>query len=153
IELQAPIGERLIRPLFGGLTRFMARLAPSSRLEAMQKRIIQAGLTGRVQASDLLGMKGLATIAGIVFGFGVAVRLFPGSGTFGLLACVIIAGAAGYYLPDLWLAGRVTQRREQIHRAMPDAIDLLTISVEAGLGFDAALARVVEKSDNALTRE
>jgi tight adherence protein C len=153
IELQAPLSERLLRPLLGGITRLIARLAPSSRLESMQKRLIQAGFVGRMQASDLVGMKGLGLIFGAVFGFGVAIRLVPSSGIFGLLICLVLGGAFGYYVPDLWLSTRITRRRDQLQRSMPDAIDLLTISVEAGLGFDAALSRVVEKSDNALTRE
>jgi tight adherence protein C len=56
-------------------------------------------------------------------------------------------------MPGIWLSRRTKQRKYEITRALPDAIDLLTISVEAGLGFDPALGRVVEKWDNALTRE
>ena len=59
----------------------------------------------------------------------------------------------GFYLPNLWLNRKITQRKAEITRALPDVLDLLTISVEAGLGFDAAIHKVTEKWDNALTRE
>src|SRR5262249_34284876 len=62
-------------------------------------------------------------------------------------------GGLGYVLPSFWLRGQITQRRNEIGQALPDAIDLLTISVEAGLGFDQALSRLVSKSNNALTHE
>jgi tight adherence protein C len=76
-----------------------------------------------------------------------------GASTIVLLFIIVGVGVGAYMLPDLWVRGKISQRKDQVQRALPDAIDLLTISVEAGLGFDLALARVVQKSDNALTRE
>jgi tight adherence protein C len=64
-----------------------------------------------------------------------------------------IFGVFGFLLPGIWLDRKIKARRKEITKALPDAIDLLTISVEAGLGFDPALMRVAEKWDNALTRE
>lgn len=153
IEMQAPFGERFLRPMVSGIARFIARFTPGSAVESIQKRLIHAGFAGRMQASDFLGMKGFAALVGGVLGLGVSVRLFASSGTVGMVACLVIGGVLGYYIPDLWLSSKEGQRRDQVQKALPDAIDLLTISVEAGLGFDAALARVVEKSDNSLTRE
>jgi tight adherence protein C len=63
----------------------------------------------------------------------------------------IPAGAIGFYLPELWLGGKINRRQKNIRHAMPDALDLLTICVEAGLGFDAAMAKVHEKWDNELS--
>jgi tight adherence protein C len=153
IELQVPFMERFMRPLLSGLARGIGRLTPGGAVEDIQKKLIQAGFAGRMQAADFLGMKGFGILAGGGFGVLVAVRLFPQFGAIGIFVCMLIFGLMGYFIPDLWLSGRGTTRREIIQRALPDAIDLLTISVEAGLGFDAALGRVVEKSDNLLTRE
>lgn len=153
IELQAPFAERFLRPMMSGIARFIARFTPGGALESVQKRLIHAGFAGRMQASDFLGMKGFGAIIGGVVGIGTSLRLVPSWGTVGLVFCVAFFAGLGYYMPDLWLRSKERQRREQIQRALPDAIDLLTISVEAGLGFDAALTRVVEKSDNTLTRE
>ncbi len=57
----------------------------------------------------------------------------------------LILGALGYFVPVIWLRGKITRRQKEIVRSLPDALDLLTVSVEAGLGFDAALAKVAEK--------
>lgn len=153
IEMQAPFAERFLRPLVSGIARGIARFTPGSAVESVQKKLIHAGLAGRLQASDFLGMKGFAALVCAALGLGVSFRLFPSSGTIGMVACLGIGGILGYFIPDLWLTSKERTRRDQIQKALPDAIDLLTISVEAGLGFDAALARVVEKSDNTLTRE
>jgi tight adherence protein C len=153
IEMSEPFTERFLRPFIKGIAGFIARFTPSSALESTQKRLIQAGFAGRLQASDFLGMKGFAALFFGAFGILVSLRLLPQWGTLGLVAVVVLLGVLGYFLPNLWLSGQETRRRDSIQRALPDAIDLLTISVEAGLGFDAALTRVVEKSDNMLTRE
>ena len=153
IEMQAPFSERFLRPLVSGIARLIARFTPGSAVENIQKKLIHAGFAGRIQASDFLGAKGFATLVGAGLGVGISLRLVPQYGVIGLLVCLLGLGALGYYVPDIWLSGQEGRRRDEIQRAMPDAIDLLTISVEAGLGFDAALQRVVEKSDNTLTRE
>lgn len=153
IEMQAPFAERFLRPFISGIARFIGRFTPSASLEATQKRIIHAGLTGRLQATDFFGIKGFSALVMGGLGIGLMVRVLPQAGTIGLFLGIIGGLVLGYYIPDLWLRGRETQRRDQVQRALPDAIDLLTISVEAGLGFDAAMQRMVEKADNALTRE
>jgi tight adherence protein C len=153
IELQVPFMERFLRPMMSGIARAIARLTPGGAVEDIQKKLIQAGFAGRLQASDFLGMKGFGALAGAGFGLLVATRLASGFGAVGIFLSMLLFGLLGYFVPDLWLSGRGTARRDTIQRALPDAIDLLTISVEAGLGFDAALSRVVEKSDNLLTRE
>jgi tight adherence protein C len=153
IELQVPFMERFLRPLMSGIARAIARLTPGGAVEDIQKKLIQAGFAGRMQVSDFLGMKGFGALVGAAFGVLVSTRLFPAFGAVGIFIAVLAFGLLDYFVPDLWLSGRGTSRRDAIQRALPDAIDLLTISVEAGLGFDAALGRVVEKSDNLLTRE
>jgi tight adherence protein C len=153
IEMSEPFSDRFLRPFVKGIAGVIARFTPSSALESTQKRLIQAGFAGRLQASDFLGMKGFSALFFGAFGILVSLRLLPQWGSVGLFAVVIVLGVLGYFLPNLWLSGQETRRRDSIQRALPDAIDLLTISVEAGLGFDAALTRVVEKSDNMLTRE
>jgi len=90
------------------------------------------------------------------FGLGVgAFFLASMSGTeftYTILAAVVI-GVFGFLLPNIWLDRKIKDRRKDIMKSLPDAIDLLTISVESGLGFDPAMQRVAEKWDNALTRE
>src|SRR5437763_1086473 len=70
------------------------------------------------------------------------------------VAALLGMGAAlGYYLPGIWLGRKMSQRKNQILKALPDALDLLSISVSAGLGFDGGLLEVVQRWQNALTAE
>lgn len=151
IELQAPFMERFMKPLLSQMSKAIARITPAGALEGMQKQLMYAGYTGRMQVSDFMGIRGMAMVLGI--GTGIGLGLLTGQSTLGFVLFLFFFGGFGYIAPTYWLRGKINQRKQQILRALPDAIDLLTISVEAGLGFDQALARVVSKSDNALTRE
>lgn len=151
IEMQAPFMERFIKPIAGQASKVMSRLTPSGALESTQRQLMYGGFAGRLQVSDFMGIKGLSTVLGL--GIAIAISLLASLSTLVTVVLILVFGGLGYFMPDLWLRGQISKRRDQVARALPDAIDLLTISVEAGLGFDLALARVVSKSDNALTRE
>jgi tight adherence protein C len=151
IEMQAPFMERFVRPLAKQMSKVVMRLTPAGAMEGTQRRLMYAGLSGQMQVSDYMGIRGLATVIGIALAITFAVR--TNQGAFGILLLLLILGGGGYFLPALWIRSQITKRKDQIQRALPDAIDLLTISVEAGLGFDQSLARVCQKSDNSLTRE
>jgi tight adherence protein C len=149
IEMQAPFMERFVRPFASQMAKLMARLTPMGAMESTQKQLMHAGR--QMQVSDFMGIRGLALL--LAAGLAVGLSFLTGQGLFGFIVITAILGIVAYILPTFWLRGEITKRKAQILRALPDAIDLLTISVEAGLGFDQALARVVSKSDNALTRE
>lgn len=150
-EMQAPFYERFFRPLMAAFAKGLARLTPAQSIESTQKRLMNAGLLGPMQVSDFIGLKGL----GIVGGLAVAgLFIFAGhTSTAASVVLVLMFTIIGYVAPDLWLRNKTSQRKTIIANALPDAIDLLTISVEAGLGFDQALARIVSKADNLLSRE
>jgi tight adherence protein C len=154
LELQAPFIERTLRPLAAGLSGRMSRVASTSFTEKTEKRLALAGNPGDLRTSDWLGIKAIsAIIFGILFFFLfaiVGVLGFPfliGAG-FGIIGALL-----GYTIPESWLGGRVKKRQKAILLMIPDALDLLTISVRAGLGFDAALAKVVEKLQGPLSDE
>ncbi len=151
IEMQAPFAERFIKPLASQLSKVVMRLTPAGSMEGTQRKLMYAGLSGQMQVSDYLGIRGLGTIIGLALAITFAIR--TNQGAFGFLLLLLILGGMGYFSPALWIRSQISKRKDQIQRALPDAIDLLTISVEAGLGFDQSLARVCQKSDNALTRE
>ncbi|HLZ21560.1 MAG TPA: type II secretion system F family protein [Ktedonobacterales bacterium] len=151
IEMQAPFMERFIKPLAGQISKVVSRITPAGALENTQHKLMYGGFAGRMQVSDFMGIKGLCTVLGA--GLAIGLSLLAAMSSIVTFLIIVVFGALGYLLPDLWLRGQISKRRDQVARALPDAIDLLTISVEAGLGFDLALARVVSKSDNALTRE
>lgn len=151
LELERSFIDRAVKPAIGRLARRLAAMAPQAMLARTRKQLEIAGNPGNLKAMDFLGLRLLAAVAvgGFVALFMQAARAGAGASIlFGLLL-----GCLGYLLPAMWLGSRIRARRKEILRALPDALDLLTISVEAGLGFDAALAKVVEKWDNALTRE
>ncbi|HEY7849100.1 MAG TPA: type II secretion system F family protein [Ktedonobacterales bacterium] len=150
-EMQASFYDRFFRPLTITLAKGLARFTPAQSIESTQKRLMNAGLLGQMQVSDFIGLKGMGTIGGAAFGGLLVLLLRPAT----LISAVLLLAfaALGYVFPDLWLRNKTAQRKTIIANALPDAIDLLTISVEAGLGFDQALARIVAKADNLLTRE
>ena len=150
-EMQAPFRERFIRPFLAGMARFFARLTPSSSLDNTHKRLQAAGMQGRMQVSDFVGLKGMGLVVGLGLTFLLAITLHPALAG-GLLLAALLA-VLGYFAPDLWLRSRTDRRKLEISNALPDTIDLLTISVEAGLGFDQAMGRIVSKSSNMLSRE
>jgi tight adherence protein C len=93
----------------------------------------------------------LGAIIGL--GLGVALALTLHAAFLGFSVLVLLGIIGGYVAPDLWLRSRTDSRKVEIQNQLPDTIDLLTISVEAGLGFDQALGRIVSKSSNTLSRE
>ncbi len=154
LELQAPFIERTLRPLAARMSGRMSRVASSSFTDRTEKRLALAGNPGALRVADWLGIKAIgAAIGGILFFF-----LFGVVGILGfpfpvgyLLA--VVGLLFGYTIPEFWLGGRVKKRQKAILLMIPDTLDLLTISVRAGLGFDAALGKVVEKLKGPLSEE
>jgi tight adherence protein C len=151
IELEQPISERFFRPLLRGLSQFVSRNTPSNVIETAQKRLLHAGNPNNLTVADYMGMKGLVSV--ILALIGLAIGILGGTGFLLMVLMLVVLGGLGFLLPDLWLGSKVRQRRDHLVRALPDAIDVLSISVEAGLGFDAALSRLVEKTQNELAYE
>lgn len=151
LELQQPFAERTLRPLVGRLSRTGRRLSSASSAETAEKRLALAGNPGDLRLTDWMGVK-------MLVGIGTAVVLFL---LFGVLSGGLIQGAfagligffIGYLLPEFWLGRKIKSRQKVILKMIPDTLDLLTISVRAGLGFDAALAKVVEKIPGPLSEE
>ena len=154
LELQAPFVERTLRPLAGRLSGSVSRLTSSSFTDRTEKRLALAGNPGDLRVADWLGIKAIGTIiGGILFFF-----LFAIVGVLGFPIAIgalmgLIGALFGYTIPEFWLGGRVKKRQHAILLMIPDALDLLTISVRAGLGFDAALGKVVEKLAGPLSDE
>lgn len=150
IELESPFTERIVLPILQGLAKFVARFTPQKSIEEVRHKLDLAGNPNNWTVGDFLGVRGLAAI---VIGVLTLVGLFFGrTGLAQLLLYTGIACFLGYYLPMFWLNFKIRARQHDIQMELPDALDLLTISVEAGLGFDAAVAKVVEKWDNELGR-
>jgi tight adherence protein C len=151
LELQAPFFDRTIKPLAARLSGAVARITSSSFSERTEKRLAMAGNPGDMKVADWLGIKaiGAGVGAGVLF---ILFGVLAGQYVQGTLLALVGAGI-GYVGPEFWLGGRVRKRQKGILLQIPDALDLLTISVRAGLGFDAALGKVVEKLKGPLVDE
>ena len=150
IELSQPFGERAILPLIRGLARMLSRTTPQKNVEEMRLKLELAGLPNNWNVSDFLGLRGLAGIitSALLTFLAIVIRMDAPL----ILLLLGIGGFVGFYLPLFWLNRTIRQRQDRILRQLPDAMDLLTISVESGLGFDAAMGKVAEKWDNDLSR-
>jgi tight adherence protein C len=154
LELQAPFVERTLRPLAARLSGSVSRVTSSSFSERTEKRLALAGNPGDLRVADWLGIKAIGTIIGGILFFFLFVVVGFMSLPFPIAVVMALVGALfGYTLPEFWLGGRVRKRQHAILLMIPDALDLLTISVRAGLGFDAALGKVVEKLPGPLSEE
>jgi tight adherence protein C len=151
LELQMPFFDRTVRPLAARLSGAVARITSSSFTERTEKRLAMAGNPGDMKVSDWLGIKAIgAGIGG--FGAFLLIGILGHNLVMGLLLGLVGLGI-GYIGPEFWLGRRVRGRQKAILVGIPDALDLLTISVRAGLGFDAALGKVVEKMKGPLVDE
>ena len=150
LELQQPLFERTLRPLATRLSGLAQRFASPSKVSRTEKRLSMAGNPGDLRTVDFLGLK-LVVAAILSIGF-FAGGLLTGSPAFGIVAAIAL-GALGFFIPEIWLSRRIKKRQHDVLMAVPDTLDLLTISVRAGLSFDGALAKVVEKVSGPLSEE
>jgi tight adherence protein C len=151
MEMELPLSERFFRPILRRLSKLVSRNTPTNVIDTTQRRLAYAGNPNSLTVADFLGIKGLVAV--ILAGIALVVSFLGGISFLGAILFILLLGALGYLVPDFWLGSKVRQRRDAIVKALPDAIDLLSISVEAGLGFDAALQRLVEKTDTVLSYE
>jgi tight adherence protein C len=151
LELQQPLFDRAVRPLALRLSGVGRRLTSRNRVGMTETKLARAGYPYDLRTVDFLGLK--VVVAGVTAGLaflivGILMRN-PGFGFF----LAVGGGGLGFFLPDYWLTRLIRKRRHAIVLSVPDTLDLLTISVRAGLGFDAALAKVVEKTTGPLADE
>jgi tight adherence protein C len=149
-ELQQPFFDRVMRPLVKRLAKLGRRGDQGGIIARTDAKLEKAGYPGGLRGADWMGVKILATIVGAITLFFIGL-VFRGP-ALGFVAA-ILGAALGFVLPEFWLGRKIRSRSFAMVLQLPDALDLLTISVEAGLGFDAALAKVVEKMDGPLVTE
>ncbi len=151
-EMARPFSERVVLPAFRNLVKSLLALTPESFRRRLAERLSRAGAPvalGTFWAAKLI----LGLLAFVIFGM-----LLPSATTVDrsktlLLLLSPVAAILGYGLPEFWLSSLVSARRQAIERALPDVMDLLCISVEAGLGFDGAMQKVGEKFRDPISAE
>lgn len=151
LELEKPFSERVLAPIARGVLDIFGRLSPTRNAEQVRRKLELAGNPFGLSAEMFSGMRlAFALVLFLLFGFVTVSSMGIGMGA---LQYTLIGTIIGYLAPGIWLGNKIKKRQKEIIRAIPDALDLLTISVEAGLGFDVAMQRVTDKADNELTRE
>lgn len=150
LELQQPFFQRVILPTSKSVLVALGKYGPKQSAERLKVNLQQAGNPGNITPLMFSGLRiALCAILLVLFGF-VTFR------TMDFLQAMLyttLGAAIGYLLPGIWLGQQIKKRKYNIVKALPDALDLLTIAVEAGLAFDSGIQRVADKWDNELSRE
>jgi len=150
IELSEPFSDRIIKPVLRTIANAFARLTPRSNLENIQHNLDLAGNPYGWTPMEFTGVRSAAAV--LCVGLAFALTFITHSPLRNRILATAVGGAFGYFLPTVWLTLKIRTRQANILKALPDALDLLTISVEAGLGFDAAMTKVTEKWTNELSQ-
>jgi tight adherence protein C len=141
--------ERVVTPAIHRLAAITLRVNPRANVEAIGTRLLAAGLSSRITATQFLALKGALALGGLFFMLVFAAATSPIAGF--LLAP--FAAGCGFLFPDVFLTFKIRGRREAIRAQLPDALDLLAVSVEAGLGFDGAVTKLTEHMEGPLVDE
>lgn len=126
----------------------VARRSSPATLQALRGQVVRAGLSAPLSVEEYCGVRVLSALAGLALGLAFAALIGP----LGLLLAVL-GGPVGYVLPSIILARMARQRRKRIERLLPDTVDVIVVSLEAGLGFDSAVAFLSERIENDVTVE
>lgn len=142
VELAAPLKERLGNCLLQYFTRLSGKLIPGNKITLYRQKLQMAGEPWGINAETFLFFKYLFLLIMLLIGICTGNELY-------IMVCL----GLGFFLPDICLKSKEKNRREEILKSLPDVLDLLSVSVEAGLGFDAALQKVIDKSEGPLSNE
>jgi tight adherence protein C len=149
LEMSVPFTQRILLPIMQQIAKIVQGFTPQEALEKTQLQLDLAGnpsgLTPPVfWTFRIVVMVALTVLLGFVFNLSSSIS--------GVRALLYTVGGAllGFFLPPLWLRSKINTRQDEILKSLPDALDLMTVCVEAGLGFDAAMTKVAEKWDNQL---
>ncbi len=150
-ELNLPLFERVLKPLLGSASKRFCKILPAAKHESLQKKLTLAGNPGNLTPQEFTVLRyalifGLPLLSGMI-----SINFYP-SINHNLL---IVASTFGVstILPNTFLNLRIARRKEEVNDTLPEVLDLLTVSVEAGLGFDSALSKVIEKFKGVLSEE
>jgi len=150
-ELDLPFTERVVKPWLQRQIQAAGRLAPSRNIEKLRQNLIEAGYPYGLNVLDFLGIKllfGMSIWIGIL-----AFSALRGASFLPALFLALVLAVMGFLLPDFWLGAQGRRRKKEIVRSLPDALDMLTICVDAGAGLDSAMLKISQKWKNAVATE
>ena len=149
-QLDAGFSERAIAPALERVGRFVLRFTPTGWVGRAQKKLVLGGWADKMDGNTWAAMRIIALV--VAFVLWIFVQSLLQTTNYKLLALVIML-AMGFFGPEAVLNRKIDERRKEMEKQLPDIIDLLVISVEAGLGFEAAMGRVVQNVPGELARE
>jgi tight adherence protein C len=150
LELSQSFAERIVYPAMDAFSRFVAQFTPSQTLEKTRHKLELADNPANLTPANFFAIRFVAMV--ILGGLTLALMIIADLPMSRRVMFTVTVTALGFYLPVLWLGSKIKQRQKAVVRQLPDSLDLLTICVEAGLGFDQGVSQVVEKADNELSR-
>ncbi|NMC52086.1 MAG: type II secretion system F family protein [Chloroflexi bacterium] len=151
LEMSQPFSERVIYPVAQRFGEIAMKFTPQNARQSIAKRLELAGTSSRLDPTLFLSLQFTAML---IFGGLIFLVFTVGSTQWPIgrkLLVSLLFGLLGFYFPMLWLSSKIGRRQKEVWKALPDALDLLTICVEAGLGFDAAMSKVSEKWETELS--
>ena len=148
-EREQPFRERVVGPARDRLARLVLRIHPKTSVDGVRSRLLAAGLRN-VSPTGFLAGKAAVGIGGLLLGMLLGGASVGGAG---VLLFGLAFGGIGFLAPDFVVGSRARKRRDQIRAQLPDALDLLAVSVEAGMGFDGAISKLIDHMDGALSEE
>jgi tight adherence protein C len=149
-QRQLPFSQRVLVPIGDRLAGFTLKLHPKTTTDGVSAKLLAAGLGRKIAPTTFLALKSGFAVGGALFGaiFGGAV-----TGPGGVLFCALALGGIGFIAPDFVVSAKARSRKDNIRAELPDALDLMAVSVEAGLGFDGAIAKLTEHMHGPLADE
>lgn len=153
LEMRDSFYQRAVRPVIDGLLQWLGQLAPQSNIEKLHRKLETAGFPGNLGVIDFLGLK---ILVGLLIGALMFLLLFVARSEMLFIfkaGFSLMLAVAGFIAPNYWLLSRASARQTEILKALPDALDMMTIAVDAGLGLSGAMQRICDNWDNALVDE
>lgn len=149
--IEGTLTDRIIKPFIKNANGFINRVTPKNYFEQMEKRLKEAGSPMNVSAGGVIFAQiGLMAAAAVSILY-VWAAFRPS--ILKILIVILLMTGMIYIFPKLYLKQKIQQRQKEIEKSLPDVIDLLTVSIEAGLSFDGAMAKLVEKMSGVLVQE
>jgi tight adherence protein C len=150
-ELSFPLYQRFVKPMFSGIFGILMKYIPAANEDILAKKLSEAGKPYNLLPREVLVIKYLMAV---IFAIGIRFLLHnSGKSHMQTLVMIIAACIFGWLLPDVLINSKGRQRKEQVSKELPEVLDLLTVCIEAGLGFDGAIKKVVDKSKGVLPDE
>ncbi|MGH2387078.1 MAG: type II secretion system F family protein [Chloroflexota bacterium] len=160
LELSKPFAERVFKPFLAQISHLTKHMSPGNTMEKTERNLAQAGNPRGLNVESFYGLKGVvAVVLGVMITIIMYLNPLPGTIPYppevpiSALVWAVSAIVLGFFFPDLWIRDEKQRRQKRISKAMPDTIDIIAISVEAGLGFDGAVQRVASKAKDDLSLE